>query len=101
MKMKMSMTTTEAYDLYRKIFVDSKVTHKEEKMALYEVAIIESIEKVTSTSKGATTETEERLVFGPKAVCATDEKSAVASATIGETIPGEKSKFTVLVRPFK
>jgi len=70
-------------------------------MALYEVAIIDTIERVISTAKGATTEKEERLVFGPKAVCATDEKGAVASATIGEAIVGEKSKFTVLVRPFK
>lgn len=70
-------------------------------MPLFEVAIVETIEKVTSTSKGATSEKEERLVFGPKAVCAGDEKGAVASATIGEAIVGEKSKFTVLVRPFK
>jgi len=70
-------------------------------MALFEVAIIETIEKVTSTSSGASTSKEERLVFGPKAVCAPDERSAVAAATIGETITGEKSKFTVLVRPFK
>lgn len=74
---------------------------KEERVALYEVAIIETIEKVSTNSGGATTEKEERLVFGPKAVCASDEKGAVASATIGENIQGEKSKFTVLVRPFK
>jgi hypothetical protein len=70
-------------------------------MPLFEVAIVERRENVTATTKGATSEIQERLVFGPKAVCAEDEKGAVVAATIGEAIEGEKSKLQVLVRPFK
>lgn len=66
-------------------------------MPLFEVAIIERPTK-KEAEEGAT----EKLVFGPKAVIATNEQSAAIAAVIGGDAPTgiDMSKAQVLVRPF-
>lgn len=64
---------------------------------LYEVAILEKPTKKEVEDQGKT----ERLVFGPKAVVANDPQSAAISAVLdGEKIEVDRSRMTVLVRPF-
>jgi hypothetical protein len=65
-------------------------------MPLFEVAILE-----TPTKKDAEEGRGERLVFGPKAVVAKDGQSAAINAVLdGEKIDADRSRMTVLVRPF-
>jgi hypothetical protein len=66
-------------------------------MPLFEVAIIEH-----PTEKEAQDGKAERLVFGPKAVIATDSQSAAISAIMAEkdTIQVQHDRMQVLVRPF-
>lgn len=65
-------------------------------MPLFEVAILE-----TPTKKEAEDGKGERLVFGPKAVVAkNDQGAAIAAVLDGGTIEGDRSRWTVLVRPF-
>jgi hypothetical protein len=67
---------------------------------LYEVAILEKPTKKEIEDEGKT----ERLVFGPKAVIANDSKSAAIAAVLdgdnGSKIEVDRSRMTVLVRPF-
>ena len=66
-------------------------------MPLFEVAILER-----PTKKDAEEGTTEKLVFGPKAVVATDAQSAAIAAVLdGGEIKVERSRMEVLVRPFK
>ena len=54
------------------------------------------------TKKDAEEGTTEKLVFGPKAVVATDAQSAAIAAVLdGGEIKVERSRMEVLVRPFK
>ncbi len=63
---------------------------------LYEVAILERPTK-KEAEEGAT----EKLVFGPKAVVASDPQSAAITAVLdGDAPKVEKSRMQVLVRPF-
>ncbi len=65
-------------------------------MPLFEVAILE-----TPTKKEAEDGKGERLVFGPKAVVAKDGQSAAIAAVLdGGEIQADRSRMTVLVRPF-
>ena len=67
---------------------------------LFEVAILEKPTKKEIEEEGKT----ERLVFGPKAVVANDAQSAAISAVLdgnnGEKLEVDRSRMTVLVRPF-
>lgn len=67
---------------------------------LFEVAILEKPTKKEIEEEGKT----ERLVFGPKAVVANDSQSAAISAVLdgnnGEKLEIDRSRMTVLVRPF-
>lgn len=67
---------------------------------LFEVAILEKPTKKEIDEGGKT----ERLVFGPKAVVANDSQSAAIAAVLdgnnGEKIDVDRSRMTVLVRPF-
>ncbi len=67
---------------------------------LFEVAILEKPTKKEIEEQGKT----ERLVFGPKAVVANDSESAAISAVLdgdnGEKLEVDRSRMTVLVRPF-
>jgi hypothetical protein len=67
---------------------------------LYEVAILEKPTKKEIEDEGKT----ERLVFGPKAVIANDSQSAAIAAVLdgdnGSKIEVDRSRMTVLVRPF-
>jgi hypothetical protein len=66
-------------------------------MPLFEVAILEKpTKKEAEDGKG------EHLVFGPKAVVATDAQSAAISAVLdeGATIKVDRARMEVLVRPF-
>jgi len=66
---------------------------------LFEVAILEK-----PTKKDAEDGKSERLVFGPKAVIANDSQSAAIAAVLdgdnGSKIEVDRSRMTVLVRPF-
>jgi hypothetical protein len=68
-------------------------------MALFEVAILE-----TPTKKEAEDGKGERLVFGPKAVIATDGQAAAIAAVMDVTddsLKGiDRQRMQVLVRPF-
>lgn len=65
-------------------------------MPLFEVAIIEKPTK-KETEEG----TQERLVFGPRAVVAKDSQGAVLAAVLGDERPAlDMSRAEVLVRPF-
>lgn len=68
-------------------------------MPLFEIAILEQ-----PTKKDAEEGKGERLVFGPKAVVASDSQSAaiaaVMDATGDELKAVDKSRMQVLVRPF-
>jgi hypothetical protein len=67
---------------------------------LYEVAILEKPTKKEIEDEGKA----ERLVFGPKAVIANDAQSAAIAAVLdgdnGSKIEVDRSRMTVLVRPF-
>ena len=64
---------------------------------LFEVAILEKPTKKEIEEEGKT----DRLVFGPKAVVANDSQSAAIAAVLnGEKIEVDRSRMTVLVRPF-
>lgn len=64
---------------------------------LFEVAILEKPTKKEIEEEGRT----DRLVFGPKAVVANDSQSAAIAAVLnGEKIEVDRSRMTVLVRPF-
>ena len=67
---------------------------------LFEVAILEKPTKKEIEDEGKS----ERLVFGPKAVIANDAQSAAISAVLdgdnGSKIDVDRSRMTVLVRPF-
>ncbi len=63
---------------------------------LFEVAILEQ-----PTKKEAEEGACEKLVFGPKAVIAKDTQSAAIAAVLdGEKITVDRTRMTVLVRPF-
>ena len=63
---------------------------------LYEVAILER-----PTPKEAEEGKAERLVLGPKAVIANDERGAAIAAVLDNTdIKVDRSRMEVLVRPF-
>lgn len=65
-------------------------------MPLFEVAILEQ-----PTKKEAEDGKSERLVFGPKAVIGRDSQSAAISAVLDAgTVEVDRSRMTVLVRPF-
>jgi hypothetical protein len=65
-------------------------------MPLFEVAILEQ-----PTKKDAEEGKVEKLVFGPKCVVAKDIQSAGIAAVMDEKqIEVERSRMTVLVRPF-
>ncbi len=64
-------------------------------MPLFEVAILEK-----PTKKDAEDGQSEKLVFGPKAVVASDAQAADIAAVLGEEIKAERSRIQVLVRPF-
>ena len=65
-------------------------------MPLFEVAILEQ-----PTKKEAEEGSVEKLVFGPKAVIAKDTQSAAIAAVMdGEKITVDRTRMTVLVRPF-
>ncbi len=66
-------------------------------MPLFEVAIIEK-----PTPKGIESGETEKLIFGPKAVIASDIQSAAVSAVLGEASLStiDKSRMEILVRPF-
>ena len=64
---------------------------------LFEVAILEKPTKKEIEEEGKT----ERLVFGPKAVIANDSQSAAIAAVLDNgKIEVDRSRMTVLVRPF-
>lgn len=67
---------------------------------LFEIAILEKPTKKEVEEQGLT----ERLVFGPKAVVANDSQSAAIAAVLdgnnGTKIEVDRSRMTVLVRPF-
>lgn len=66
-------------------------------MPLFEVAILERPTKKEIEEEGRS----EKLVFGPKAVVASDEQSAAISAVMGGEMPQvDKARMMVLVRPF-
>jgi len=69
-------------------------------MPLYEVAVLEVVDKVTTTEKGTSSKKEEKLIFGPVAVCATNEQGAIAAATVNAPTGSDRSAWQVLVRPF-
>ena len=66
---------------------------------LFEVAILEK-----PTKKEQEDGKSERLVFGPRAVVANDSQSAAIAAVLdgdnGSKIEVDRSRMTVLVRPF-
>ncbi len=64
-------------------------------MPLFEVAILER-----PTKKEAEEGASEKLVFGPKAIIASDGQSAAIAAVMGETIDADRSRMVVLTRPF-
>lgn len=66
-------------------------------MPLFEVAILEQ-----PTKKDAEEGRGERLVFGPKAVVASDGQSAAIAAVMDnkEAVQVDKARMQVLVRPF-
>lgn len=65
-------------------------------MPLFEVAILEQPTKKES-EEGKT----ERLVFGPKAVIGRDGQSAAIAAVLDAgAVDVDRSRMTVLVRPF-
>jgi hypothetical protein len=65
-------------------------------MPLFEVAILEQPTKKEAEEGGV-----EKLVFGPKAVIAKDTQSAAIAAVLdGEKITVDRTRMTVLVRPF-
>ena len=66
-------------------------------MPLFEVAILSKPTK-KEAEDGAT----EKLVFGPKAVCARDNQSAAIAAVTGDDKPEnlDMARCEVLVRPF-
>jgi hypothetical protein len=69
-------------------------------MPLFEVAILELPTK-NEKEDGAS----EKLVFGPRAVVARDEQAAAVSAVLDQrdddhTIEVDRSRMTILVRPF-
>jgi len=65
-------------------------------MPLFEVAILEK-----PTKKAADEGAQERLVFGPKPIVATDEHSAAVVAARSEAIAElDPIRMEVLVRPF-
>lgn len=65
-------------------------------MPLFEVAILEQ-----PTKKEAEEGSVEKLVFGPKAVIARDSQSAAIAAVMdGEKITVDRTRMTVIVRPF-
>jgi hypothetical protein len=64
---------------------------------LFEVAILEKPTKKEIEDEGKT----ERLAFGPKAVVANDPQSAAIAAVLDNgNIEVDRSRMTVLVRPF-
>jgi len=66
-------------------------------MPLFEVAILERPTKREAEEEGKS----ERLVFGPKPVVATDAQSAAIVAVLeGDKPDVDRSRMTVLVRPF-
>ena len=68
-------------------------------MPLFEVAILEVPTKKESEEGTA----EEKLVFGPRAVVATDSQSAALKAVMDngdESAKINRSRMQVLVRPF-
>ena len=67
-------------------------------MPLFEVAIIERpTKKEIEEGTG-----QEKLVFGPKAIVASDGQSAAITAVMDNpSIKVERSRMEVLVRPFK
>ena len=67
-------------------------------MPLFEVAILEKPTKKELEEHSA----QEKLVFGPKPVIASDTQSAAIAAVMAETdrIEVDRSRMIVLVRPF-
>jgi hypothetical protein len=65
-------------------------------MPLFEVAILERPTKKEIDEGTA----QEKLVFGPKAVVASDGQSAAITAVMDEAPKVDKSRMVVLVRPF-
>jgi hypothetical protein len=66
-------------------------------MPLFEVAILEKPTKKDAEENSA----QEKLVFGPVAVIATDSQSAgIAAVLDNKDITVDKSRMLVLVRPF-
>lgn len=66
-------------------------------MPLYEVAMLQKPTK-KEVEEGTASE---KLVFGPKAICARDEQGAVVAALLGDDKPTvEISRLEVLVVPF-
>ena len=65
-------------------------------MPLFEVAILEKPKK-KDAEEGAS----ERLVFGPKAIIASDAQHAAISAVMDEPrVEVDRTRMEVLVRPF-
>lgn len=67
-------------------------------MPLFEVAILEKPTKKEQEEQSA----QEKLVFGPKAIIASDAQSAGIAAVLGEAEPVkvDRARMLVLVRPF-
>ena len=65
-------------------------------MPLFEVAILERPTK-KETDEGTATE---KLVYGPKAVVATDAQSAAISAVMDDAPKIDRTRMVVLIRPF-
>lgn len=67
-------------------------------MPLFEVAILEMPTKKQVEDEGV----QEKLIFGPEAIVATDAQSAGIAAVLDskEEIKVDRSRMRVLVRPF-
>jgi hypothetical protein len=74
--------------------INNKI-NKENKMPLFEVAILER-----PTSNDEDNGAIEKLVFGPKAVVANDAQTAAISAVMDEKVEVDRTRMLVLVRPF-
>ena len=65
-------------------------------MPLFEVAILERPTKKEADEGTAV----EKLVYGPKAVIATDAQSAAISAVMEDAPKVDRTRMVVLIRPF-
>jgi hypothetical protein len=65
-------------------------------MPLFEVAILENPTKKEIEEGTAT----EKLVYGPKAVVASDAQSAAISAVMDDAPKVDRTRMKVIVRPF-